>query len=106
MCHRFVNFETLDYDYTEEQVMIMVNEYLRTLTQAEGASALLYSKFYSEIKDNNGSGGVDRERSWTICIVYSPKRNQKIEQAIRAQASAGVCLAVPHNCKVALLEQE
>ena len=87
--------------------MIMVNEYLRTLTQAEGASALLYSKFYSEIKDNNhGGNGVDRERSWTICIVYSPKRNQKIEQAIRAQASAGVSLAVPHNCKVALLEQE
>ena len=81
MCHRFVNFETLDYDYTEEQVTLMINEYLRTLTQAEGSSTVLYSKFYSEIKE---SSNVDRERSWTICIVFNPKRNQKIDQAMRA----------------------
>ena len=49
MCHRFINFESIDYEQPEEQVQAMVNDYLRTLTQAEGASAVLYSKAHSEL---------------------------------------------------------
>ena len=45
---------------------------------------------------------MERERAWTICIVFNPKRNKKIEQAVRAQQQAGVQVAVPANCKLAL----
>ena len=79
MCHRFINFETLDHDFTEEYILAQVQEYLRVLTQAEGATAVLYHKSNSEL-NKDGSG----ERSWTICIVFNPKRNKKIDQAIRA----------------------
>ena len=72
------------------------------LTQAEG-TAILYSKSHSELsKDARLANPSDRERSWTICIVYNPKRNQKVEQAIRAQMNAGVNIAIPVNCKMAL----
>lgn len=77
--------------------MVFVQDYLRVLTQAEGTAAVLYSKSNSEL-NKDGSG----ERSWTICIVFNPKRNKKIDQAIRAQQAAGVSIAVPINCKMAL----
>ena len=67
------------------------------LTQAEGATAVLYSKSNNELS-KDGSG----ERAWTICIVFNPKRNKKIDQAIRAQSAAGVNIAIPVNCKMAL----
>lgn len=87
MCHRFINFETLDYDHSEGSIQALVNEYLRVLQQAEGATAVLYHKSNSELdKDAGHSGrpGVEKERAWTICIVFNPKRNSKIESAIRA----------------------
>ena len=34
--------------------------------------------------------------------MFNPKRNQKIEQAMRAQLNAGVRMAIPANCKMAL----
>ena len=84
MCHRFVNFETIDFDHHEGQIQASINDYLRVLTQAEG-TAILYSKSHSELqKDARLANPSDRERSWTICVVYNPKRNQKVEQAIRA----------------------
>ena len=49
MCHRFINFETLDYDISESAVQGLISEYLRVLTQAEGATAVLYSKSHSEV---------------------------------------------------------
>lgn len=79
MCHRFVNFETLDFEHSEEQVQAMINDYLRVLTQAEGTSSVLYSKAHSEVSAAQQSNSMDRERTWTICIVFNPKRNKKIE---------------------------
>ena len=84
----------------------MVNDYLRVLTQSEGASAVLYSKAHSEVNQGQSGSGMDRERSWTICIVFNSKKNKKIEQATRAQASAGVSIAVPANCKMALESEQ
>lgn len=53
MCHRFINFETLDNEHSEELVQSLINEYLRVLTQAEG-TAVLYSKSHSELaKEGN-----------------------------------------------------
>ena len=49
MCHRFINFESLDLDVSEDAVQGLVNEYLRVLTQAEGSTAVLYSKCHSEL---------------------------------------------------------
>ena len=86
MCHRFINFETLDYDNSEGAVQSMINDYLRVITQAEGSNAVLYSKSHSELTKETGSQHLDRERSWTVCIVFNPKRNQKVDQAIRAQS--------------------
>ena len=77
-----------------------MNEYLRVLTQAEGVTSVLYSKTNSEL--NAAHCQVDRERAWTICIVYNPKRNQKVDAAMRAQNQAGVNLAIPENCRIAL----
>ena len=77
MCHRFINFETYDFEYREEMVQALINDYLRTLTQAEG-TAVLYSKAHSELGKEQPSSGLhltDRERAWTICIVFNPKRN-------------------------------
>ena len=76
MCHRFINFETNDYELSEEAIQVQINEYLRVLTQAEGNTSVLYSKSHSELTK---SGRVDRERTWTICIVYNPKRNKQVE---------------------------
>ena len=86
MCHRFINFETYDFEHREEIVQALINDYLRTLTQSEG-TAVLYSKSHSELGREQQSHGVhmtDRERAWTICIVFNPKRNQKVDSAIRA----------------------
>ena len=77
MCHRFVNFETNDYEHSEDTVQGYINDYLRVLTQAEGNTSVLYSKSHSEL--NRGSSAAERERSWTICIVFNPKRNKKID---------------------------
>ena len=82
MCHRFINFETLDYEISEDVVQSLINEYLRVLTQAEGSTAVLYSKSHNELGASSSKG--ENERAWTICIVFNPKRNKKIEQAIRA----------------------
>ena len=49
MCHRFINFETLDQDISEEVVQSLINEYLRVLIQAEGSTAVLYSKSHNEL---------------------------------------------------------
>jgi len=49
MCHRFINFETLDYEISEDVVQSLINEYLRVLTQAEGSTAVLYSKSHNEL---------------------------------------------------------
>ena len=84
MCHRFINFETLDYEYSQEVISGLINDYLRILTQAEGNTAVLYSKSHSELSQGGGPGKIEGERSWTICIVFNPKRNKKVEQAIRA----------------------
>lgn len=102
MCHRFINFETLDYDLPEEQVQAMINDYMRVLTQNEGTASVLYSKAHSELGSSNGQSSIDRERAWTICIVFNPKRDKRVEKAIRAQQQAGVQIAVPMNCKMAL----
>ena len=32
MCHRFINFETYDFEHNESSVQAMINDYLRTLT--------------------------------------------------------------------------
>ena len=56
MCHRFINFETLDYDYPEASIQALINEYLRVLTQAEGATAVLYHKSHSELGKDALSG--------------------------------------------------
>ena len=80
----------------------MIQDYLRCLTTSEGATAVLYSKAHSEVNKGQNSNGMEKERSWTICIVFNPKRNKKIESATRAQTQAGVCIAIPANCKMAL----
>ena len=84
MCHRFINFETADYEHSEEVIQGLVNDYIRILTQAEGTSAVLYSKSHSELSQGAGPGKAEGERGWTICVVFNPKRYRKLEEATRA----------------------
>ena len=56
-----------------------VQDYLRVLQQSEGAQAVLYSKTHDEVKDLNIATAYERERTWTICVVFNPKKSQRVE---------------------------
>ena len=81
MCHRFANFETFDQEIAEYEVQSILSEYLKVLTQSEGNTAIAYHKCHSEVKDGVGNQGMnsERERYWTLCIVFNPKRCQKLD---------------------------
>ena len=62
-----------------------VNDYLRVLQQSEGAQAMAYSKTHNEVKDLNIATSYERERVWTICVVFNPKKSQRVEQILKQQ---------------------
>ena len=83
MCHRFVNFETLDSKQDQFIVESSVNDYLRVLGQSEGIAAIAYSKVHNEIRDLNIATSYERERVWTICVVFNPKKSLRVEQILK-----------------------
>ena len=40
---------------------------------------MLYSKTHDEVKDLNIATAYERERTWTICVVFNPKKSQRVE---------------------------
>ena len=78
-----MNFETLDSKQDQYIVQSSVNDYLRVLAQSEGVAAIAYSKLHNEIKDLNIATSYERERVWTVCVVFNPKKSQRVEQIIK-----------------------
>ena len=62
-------------------------------------------KYRSEISDRmqwtRRRGTTRFERFWTICIVFNPKRCQKLEQFLR-QPSQCLTSVIPYDIKMAL----
>jgi hypothetical protein len=46
-CHRFVNFETNDYQYPVEQIKAELDSYVFGVIEMDGPAAILYTKSQS-----------------------------------------------------------
>ena len=87
----------MDSEVAESAVQTGINEYLRTLMQSEGTQVVVYTKAYSELRDWHSEMQTERERSWTVCVVYNPRRSSRLEQLLKAQDTQQYCNAIPHS---------
>ena len=78
---------------------------------------MAYSKAHNEVKDMNIATAYERERVWTICVVFNPKRSQRVEQILKQQYehptesevlshAQRMALQSEQSIKVALSEKE